>query len=287
MDKTAFILDDVCVTPDRQIGRHSQHQWELTLLICGSGNRTIGDLTEPMSEGEIILIPPNIPHVWHFDYSYTDCNGNIANLAIFFDTAMLDKLAIVIPEFVSTTSKIKSLTKAVNIKGKAYNKIYELMMSMRGMTAPKRIPKMIELLQTLAEADNYETAGRNNTHTLTRAEQMAEKVRIFCSCNYARKISLGEIAAHVGQNKSSFCTFMRRHTGMSLSEYVNDIRLRKAMEMLCHTDNSISDIAYDTGFANVTYFNRLFRQKYGCKPKSVRNNPDDVNGAKRLPNFDC
>lgn len=58
------MFDDVCLTPDRQIGRHSHPQWELSHVICGAGTRTIGDLTEPMTENEIILIPPNIPHEW-------------------------------------------------------------------------------------------------------------------------------------------------------------------------------------------------------------------------------
>lgn len=97
-----------------------------------------------------------------------------------------------------------------------------------------------------------------------------EKVRIYCACNYTRSISLGEIAAHVGMNRSAFCTFMRRQTGMTLSEYINDIRLRKTMELLRFTDENISSIAYEAGFSNVTYFNRLFRARYGCNPKTIR-----------------
>lgn len=268
MKQMAFIFDDVSVPPDRQINRHSQPNWEVTLLICGAGKRTIGDLTEPMSEGEIILIPPNIPHEWQFDTSHTDVNGNISNIAIFFNTATLDNIETFIPEFAETVRKIKSLTKAVKISGETYYRIFELMMSMRGMTAESRVPKMIEFIQLIAYADTYVTVGRNIT--MSAIESKLEKVRIFCSCNYARKISLREIASHVGMNKSAFCTFMRRHNGMSLSEYVNEIRLKIAMEKLSHTDSSIAEIAYDTGFANVTYFNRLFRNKYHCTPKSVR-----------------
>ena len=122
------MFDDVCISPDRQIGKHSHLRWELSHVICGAGTRTIGDLTEPMKEGEIILIPPD---------------------------------------------------------------------------------------------------------------------------------------------------FMRRHAGKSLSEFVNGIRLERAMEMLRHTDKNISDIAYDTGFANVTYFNRLFRNKYNRTPRSVRTKNDN------------
>lgn len=49
-----------------------------------------------------------------------------------------------------------------------------------------------------------------------------------------------------------------------------DMSAERRVGVLRHTDKNISDIAYDTGFANVTYFNRLFRNKYNRTPKSVR-----------------
>lgn len=268
MNKSAFTFDYVCVTPDCQIGWHAHPLWELSLVIYGAGSRIIGNLTEPIVEGEIILIPPNIPHVWQFDQSYTNTEGNIANISIFFETTTLDNLSVVIPEFACSIYKIKSLTEAVNIKGEAHDEVYKLLMAMRELPDAARTPRMLELLRLIADARNCVSVGSNNT--LSRSEQRLEKVRAFCHCNYGREISLDEIAAHVGMNKSAFCTFMRRHAGMSMSEFVNDIRLRRATEMLRHTDKSIAEIAYDTGFANVTYFNRLFRNKYNCTPKSVR-----------------
>lgn len=141
-------------------------------------------------------------------------------------------------------------------------------MKMRGITAEGRLPKTIELLLTIADTDNSLPVGRNNT--LNRTERRLEKVRIFCSCNYAREITLDKMAAYIGMSKSSFCTFMCRHTGMSLTEFVNEIRLERAMDMLLHTDKSITAIAYDVGYANVTYFNRLFRDRYKCTPTSIR-----------------
>lgn len=270
MSSSAFIFDDVCVNPDRQIGRHSHPQWELSLIICGAGVRTIGDCSEPMTQGEIILIPPNIAHVWEFDPTHTDHDGNIANITVFFDTETLDSLALIIPEFGAVINKLKSVSEAIKISGEAHCKVNELLMSMRGMIPEARVPKSIELLRTIADADNSVSVGRNNA--LSRTERRLEKVRTFCNCNYAREISLDEISAYVQMNKSAFCTFMRRHAEMSFSEFVNNIRLQRAREMLCNTDKNVAEIAYDTGFVNVTYFNRLFRRKYKCTPKSMRIN---------------
>ena len=270
MSKTAFIYDDVHIPPENQIGEHSHPQWELSMIIYGAGTRTVGALTEPFEEGEIILIPPNIPHGWAFSSSHTDPEGYIANISVFFETPTLEGLSALIPELGDSVSKLLSLSHAVKIEGDVRRKISELLLSLRGMTAPARVAGMIALIQLIAEADFSVSAG--NDHRLNRMERRLERIRIFCSCNFSREIKLDDVAAHVGMSKSSFCTFMRRNAGMSLTEFVNDIRLNKALEMLRHTDKTIADIAYDTGFANVTYFNRLFRNKYGCTPKSVRTN---------------
>lgn len=84
------------------------------------------------------------------------------------------------------------------------------------------------------------------------------------------------MSRHVGMNKSSFCSFMRKQTGMTLSEYINNVRLDRAKEKLKHTDYNISEIALSCGFQNVTYFNRLFRARFGTTPKSIRVNESET-----------
>ena len=266
----AFTFDDVSTPPDKQIETHSHSQWELSYVLCGNGIRTIGDTTEPIVEGEIILIPPNIPHVWHFDTMKTDADGNVSNISVFFKAETLERLSTVIPEFAETSKKIFSLTEAVKYSGTAYNRIKGILQSMRDMEAVSRLPQMIELLLTLTDNDDCRKVGRNNS--INTIGQRLENIRIYCRCNYARGISLDEISAEIGMNKSSFCTFMKRHTGMTLTEFVNGIRLEKAKEMLRYTDDTIASIAYDVGFSNVTYFNRLFKKKYQCCPKRIREN---------------
>ncbi len=279
MESTAFIFDDVSISPVRQIGIHSHVQWELSYVIHGRGIRTVGNTTEPIVEGEIILIPPNIPHVWHFDIEGTDDNGHVANISVFFAAETLEKMSMYIPEFTNVFKRISVLTSAIRYPDDTSHRIAEILLGMRGEGALTRLPKMMELLIEIANTSHCKSVGKKLA--FNRISQRIENVRVYCRCNYARKISLDEISEEIGMNKSSFCTFMRHHFGMSLTEFVNAIRLEKAKEMLCDTDIPVASIAYDVGFSNVTYFNRLFKKKYNCNPKMMR----DKRGRSCLNNF--
>ena len=268
MNKCAFIFDDVRLSPDRQIGLHSYNNWELSYVLTGSGTRTIGEHTEPFRSGEIILIPPNIPHVWRFTPDDTDADGYIANISVYFDTPALESLGILIPELSGVMGRIEQLDHAVSYTGEKLNAIQQLMFSMRGKTPVDRVPLMMELLIEISDVADSIYAGKRSC--LTRTERRLEAVRVYCACNYSRQITLDEISRHVGMNKSAFCTFMRNNTDSSFSEYLNDIRLEKARTMLFNTDHSISGIAEDCGFQNVTYFNRLFKKRFNLTPKEIR-----------------
>lgn len=275
MNNPAFIYDYVCLKPDKQIGKHSQDSWELDYVIRGKGLRTIGDRTEPIEEGEVILIPPHIPHLWNFDPAETDAEGNIINIAVFFEQSLLDRIKALFPESKESVSRLKSLTSAVSYSGAVQKAIVRLLISMRGLTPEYRLGRMLDLIVLASNTRKCSVVGKNNV--LSKSEQRLEKVRVFCSCNYSRRISLNEIASHVNMNKSAFCTFIRRHTGNSFSEYVNLYRLDKAAEMLVNTEKGIAEIAYDVGFSNVTYFNRLFKSRFGRPPGAIRADGRDGN----------
>lgn len=268
MRHVAFDYDDVCVPPMRQIGMHSHRCWELSLVTCGAGRRTVGDTTEPFAAGEIVLVPPGMPHQWRFDPGVTDADGNISNISVFFDPEVPDGLGALLPEMGAATAALGSLTDAMIYTGGTCARLRELLYAMRGLTPRARLPLMLDLLMTLADTAECRTVGHDRQ--LTNAERRFEKVRVYCACNYARSVSLGEMALHLGMNKSAFCAFMRRHAGTTWSDYLNSVRLDRAAECLTATRDRISAIAYDTGFSNVTYFNRLFRAAYGCSPSEYR-----------------
>ena len=111
----------------------------------------------------------------------------------------------------------------------------------------------------------------------SEAEERLQRINIFISCNYNRDINVDVIARHVGMNRSSLCTFFRRQTGKTIIEAVNARRFEVATNLLHHQDLSIQQVCFMSGFKDVPYFFRLFKQRFGITPKSYRQKVSQTN----------
>ena len=64
--------------------------------------------------------------------------------------------------------------------------------------------------------------------------------------------------------------FFKCHMGTGFIDYLNDYRLVMAERLLRSSDNSVLEIAVQSGFDNLSYFNRIFKRKYGTSPGKYR-----------------
>lgn len=101
-----------------------------------------------------------------------------------------------------------------------------------------------------------------------------EKMKLiltYLSEHYQNPITIEEIANHCFYSKSYFMKFFKETMGMGFIQYLNDYRLDIAAKLLLDTSENILDIAVQTGFDNLSYFNRCFKKKYGISPGKYRN----------------
>ena len=81
--------------------------------------------------------------------------------------------------------------------------------------------------------------------------------------NYTKELNLDEIANIVNLNKSSFCRYFKSRTHKTCSHFLNEIRIAHACKLLINSNMSISEICYETGYNNISHFNRQFKQITG------------------------
>lgn len=117
------------------------------------------------------------------------------------------------------------------------------------------------LPQSAASADGAPSAIREST--ISRMLQ-------YLNENYTRQIFLKDLADKFYVNKNYASMLFKRHTGMTYSDYLNDLRLNHAKELLSTTALSISEVAEQSGYADYFYFNKLFKKTFGITPAKFR-----------------
>jgi YesN/AraC family two-component response regulator len=106
--------------------------------------------------------------------------------------------------------------------------------------------------------------GKQHSTVLRKAERYMER-------NFCRKISLAEISAHCGISPSYFSSVFKREMGLSFSAYLNRLRVRKAANLLCETNQSMEEIAENCGFSDSCWFSKTFKRVTGKSPYNYRN----------------
>ena len=79
------------------------------------------------------------------------------------------------------------------------------------------------------------------------------------------------VAAHVGLHPTYFGEVFKKETSVHYSEYLAELRIEKAKELLHTTQKNVAEIAYETGFSSQSYFCTVFKRKTGLTPKQYLN----------------
>ena len=264
-----YTFDHDRITPDKQIGRHSQSGYELDYIITGRGIRTLGSVSEPFQEGEVVLVPPEVPHQWAFDPEATDRGGCIENISFHFPPTFPEKLAEVFPELSKKMMRLQDLTEAVRYEGEAKERLVQILMDMDSVAPETRSASAVSLMVEMA--DLGDAVRVSSISKLSSAEKRLEKIRIYVRCNYARPITIEEIAAYVGMNRTAFCAFYKKETGTTFITALNDFRLEMAAQFLqSHPEMPVSDVAESVGFGTLPHFVRCFTKWKGVSPGKWR-----------------
>lgn len=115
------------------------------------------------------------------------------------------------------------------------------------------------------------TAGRQkNTAPISKRDQRIFHIKDFVERNYSAAITLNDLAAELKITPQYLATFIRQNLGMTFNQYLYKVRLSYAVRDLVNTTESITHIAFNYGFPNLTAFNRIFKEEYKKTPQSYR-----------------
>lgn len=98
-----------------------------------------------------------------------------------------------------------------------------------------------------------------------------ELVMRYLSTEYTRaQLSLEQATSALGLNRNKINDILKEETGLTFSAYLNRLRLKEAARLLADGKYAVSEVAYSVGYNNVSYFNKLFKEEYGCAPTQFK-----------------
>ena len=117
------------------------------------------------------------------------------------------------------------------------------------------------------------TPARHPAGAEHRDTRLLRQTVQYVDRHYAEKITVAAISAQCGYSSSHFMKRFHDLTGTSFAQYLIHFRLEKAAALLRETNRTILEISMETGFDNLSYFTRSFKEKYGISPGKFRTPP--------------
>lgn len=253
---------------------HSHSELEINYIENAEGvRRIVGDSVEEIGKYDLTLIAgEELEHVWE---QHKCTSKNIREITIQFSKEIFFSSLIHKNQFNSIRTLLDNAQKGVNFPMSSIMKIYPMLDSLSGdQSGFHSMIKLMTILYELSLCDNYRTLASSSYANIvnTTDSRRVRKIYEHINNHFQEEIRLEELANIISMTPVALCRFFKLRTGKTVSDYIIDTRLGNATRLLVDTTNSIAEICYDSGFNNLSNFNRLFKKRKGCSPTEFREN---------------
>lgn len=242
---------------------HYHPEIELTLFTEGSGIRYIGDNITSFESPDLVLIGSNLPHYWTVDRS--------AGYCIQFSFDPTSPLAA-LHESGSLKTLLDKANKGLKFSNKCIADILPLLEQCKVATSLERLTLLLKILERLNHARTTEIStyvmqslGESKSGVVKKA------VQYIVENATDEELNLEHVLAHVHMSRATFSRHFQQVLGLSYTQFVQSIRLETSRNLLVSTEKTVTEIAYASGFSNLSHFNKIFRVRYSMSPRELRN----------------
>ena len=259
------VLSDLCPS----VPAHWHEEAELTMITKGSCIYHIHLETYEAQAGDILFIPPaelhsitldpetemtSVTYVFHMDY--LDMNSGDICAVKYLNP--ISRHSLVLPYIIRRDHP-------------AYEKVCRIFCEMEQAqeTQAPGYEMMLKALLLHAAAVLIPYRQTENTRPQLEDEHTAKLKLVleYIGEHYPEELTIPQLARLCFFSEYHFMRFFKKYTGMSCREYIKNLRLEKAASRLAQGGQSVLEVSLSCGFANLSYFYREFRKKYGMTPK--------------------
>lgn len=255
---------------------HYHPEIELLYIIEGEGTLLIGEHFEQVSKGMLIMTGSNIPHMFKFE-SHTYLNALMKQgkvdlplklLTLHLNPAIFGDQFLTLPENRLISNLFKDAHKGICFAAGDNQVIVDALYKIMHSPMYERLFLLMQLFNLISgvKERKYLTAAPDYVAYNENDETRLTKVYLYTLNNFAKNIQLKEVAAMIYMVPNAFCRYFKQRTHKSYFTFLMEVRIRHACKLLKENDYSVVVVCYESGFSNLSNFNRHFKRLTGKTP---------------------
>ncbi|SHG09208.1 AraC family transcriptional regulator [Pedobacter caeni] len=249
---------------------HYHEEYELNLILHAKGaKRIVGDHIDTIEDAELVFIGPNLYHAW---FTHQCKSEEILEITIQFHKDLFDERLLKRNQLSFISNMFERSQKGILFSAETIERLSPRLLSLNQKKGFDSVLELFSILHDLSISRNMRTLSNSsfNNEQFNYNSRRIEKAFDYMNANYNRGISLEEVAKVASMPEVSFSRFIKKRTGSTFIDSLNEIRLGHATKLLISSTQTIAEIAYKCGFNNISNFNRIFKKKKNCTPKEFR-----------------
>lgn len=249
---------------------HYHDEYELNLILNAKGaKRVVGGHIEVIDDVELVLVGPNVYHAW---FTHQCQSESITEITIQFHKDLFDDKFLRRNQLSFVKNMMERAQRGILFSPETTVQLKERIQSLNKKSGFDSVLELLSILHDLSISRNMKTLSDSSfsNEQFHYNSRRIEKVFEYMNAHYNMPITLAEVAKIANMPEASFSRFIKKRTGKTFIDSLNEIRLGHASRMLIDTTNTVAEIAYKCGFNNISNFNRIFKRKKFCIPKEFR-----------------
>lgn len=248
---------------------HLHPEYEIVYISEGStGRRHIGEHISYFTNGDLIFLGPNLPHYGFSEHLEKEHYEIVVQLKEdFLGPAFFDA-----PEMMGIRQLFERAKAGLSFFGNIKKEVGQDLMAMTEMNNFDRLLRLMRILRKLSQAEEYRLLNARGfaLEVDGKDHQRVQLIYEYVEQNYLELIKLEEIATAVQMTVPSFCRYFKKLTGKTFTHFVNEFRVTHACRLLSNSHLSISEVCFDSGFNNLSHFNKHFKLVTSQSPGQYR-----------------
>lgn len=251
---------------------HHHPEFELTLTLNSRGQRFVGDHIGTYDHGDLVLLGPGLPHTWA-STDKLDATGQHIALVMWFKPEWAEGLTSVLTELRPVSAMLTKSARGLKFSRFSVDAVLPAIESLFDKPPAERLLDLISVLTRLSADDEAEPLAAPNYHAPNVSapdRPRIDRVLAHIHANYAEPITIETLSEIAALSPSGFHRLFRRHTRLTLTQYVARLRIGEACALLSTTQRPIAHISDTVGFQSLANFNRQFRTLKQLTPRQYR-----------------